>query len=101
MLCFLYTGHVIILYSNINDTATKTKYNRNIVRPRPLFIRQRKHAIDNTTNNSIINNIVIEHTIPTEFTSTGCWYIIPYKSHGIGNLKKRKDIRSSEYTSII
>lgn len=66
-----YTGHVITSYSNINETATKTKYNKNIVKPKPLFMRQRKQAIDITTNINIINNIVMEQTIPTEFTSTG------------------------------
>jgi hypothetical protein len=58
-------------YSNIRETATKTKYNINIVKPRPLFIRQLKQAIDKITNNNIMNKIVIEQTIPTEFTSTG------------------------------
>lgn len=66
-----YTGHVITSYSNINETATKTKYNKNMVNPRPLFMRQRKQAIDITTNNNIINNIVMEQTMPTELTSTG------------------------------
>lgn len=64
-------GQVKISYSNISETATKTKYNKNIVKPKPLFIFQRKHAIDMTTNKSIMNNIVMEHTIPTELTSTG------------------------------
>lgn len=71
LLLTFYTGHVITSYSNINETATKTKYNKNIVKPKPLFMRQRKQAIDITTNSNIINNIVMEHTMPTEFTSTG------------------------------
>lgn len=58
-------------YSNINETATKTKYNRNMVKPRPLFMRQRKQAIDITTKMSIMNRMVMEQTMPTEFTSTG------------------------------
>lgn len=71
MIIFFYAGHVNQLYSNINETATKTKYNKNIVRPSPLFMRHRKQAIDNTTNISIINSMAIEQTIPTELTSTG------------------------------
>ena len=66
--------------------ATNTKYNKNIVKPKPLFIRQRKHAIDIITNNNIMNKMVIEHTSPKELTSTGWPYIIPYINHGIGNL---------------
>lgn len=66
-----YTGQVIKSYSNISETATKTKYNRNMVKPNPLFMRQRKQAIDSTTNTSIINKMVMEQTMPTEFTSTG------------------------------
>lgn len=71
LLCAFYTGHVIKSYSNISDTATKTKYNRNMVKPNPLFMRQRKQAIESTTNTSIINKMVMEQTMPTEFTSTG------------------------------
>ena len=55
----------------MSETATNTKYNKNMLMPSPLFIRHRKQAIDITTNNNIRNNIVIEQTIPTEFTSTG------------------------------
>lgn len=55
----------------MSETATKTKYSRNMVKPRPLFIRQLKQAIDSTTNRSIMNRMVMEHTIPWEFTSTG------------------------------
>lgn len=70
-LIILYTGQIKYLYSNISETATNTKYNKNIVRPKPLFIRHRKQAIDSTTNTSIINNIAMEHTMPLEFTCTG------------------------------
>lgn len=66
-----YTGQLIKSYSNISETATKTKYSRNMVKPSPLFMRQRKQAIDSTTNTSIINRMVMEQTMPTEFTSTG------------------------------
>ena len=55
----------------MSETATNTKYNKNMLMPSPLSIRHRKQAIDITTNNNIRNNIVIEQTIPTEFTSTG------------------------------
>lgn len=68
---YSYTGQVKYLYSNISETATNTKYSKNIVRPKPLFIRHRKQAIDSTTNISIINNIAMEHTMPLEFTCTG------------------------------
>ncbi|CAD6999164.1 unnamed protein product, partial [Ceratitis capitata] len=50
---------------------TKTKYNKNIVKPSPLFIFQRKQAIDITTKINIMKSIVIEQTMPTELTSTG------------------------------
>lgn len=66
-----YAGQTNTSYSNIRETATNTKYRKNIVRPKPLFIRHRKHAIDTTTNSNIINNIAIEQTIPFEFTLTG------------------------------
>ena len=55
----------------LKKTATKTKYNKNIVKPSPLFIFQRKQAIDITTKSNIMKSIVIEQTMPTELTSTG------------------------------
>lgn len=55
----------------MSDTATKTKYNKNMVNPSPLFIFHRKQAIDMMTKRSIMNRIVMEHTIPAEVTSTG------------------------------
>lgn len=55
----------------MSDTATKTKYNKNMVKPSPLFIFHRKQAIDMMTNRSIMKRIVMEHTIPAEVTSTG------------------------------
>lgn len=78
-----------ISYSNINDIATKTKYNKNIVNPSPLFMRHLKKAILRITNNSIQNKIVMLQTIPTELTLTGAPYIIPYKSQGTGSLEKK------------
>lgn len=66
-----YTGHTRKSYSNASETATNTKYSRNIVKPKLLFIFQLKHAIEMTTNSSIMKRMAIEQTMPTEFTSTG------------------------------
>lgn len=57
--------------------------------PSPLFIFHRKHAIDMMTNTNIMNRIVMEQTMPTEFTSTGLPYITPYSNQGTGNLENR------------
>lgn len=73
----------------MRETATKTKYNKNIVKPSPLFIFHRKQAMDIITNTSIMKRIVMEHTMPTEFTSTGFPYINPYSNQGTGNLKNQ------------
>lgn len=80
---------MIKLYSNIRETATKTKYKINIVNPSPLFIFHRKHAMDMMTNTSIMKRIVMEQTMPTEFTSTGFPYITPYSNQGTGNLENQ------------
>jgi hypothetical protein len=74
-------------YSNMSETATNTKYNKNIVNPRPLFIRQRKQAMDMMTKRSIMKRMEMEHTIPTLLTSTGFWYTMPKISQGTGSLK--------------
>lgn len=73
----------------MRETATKTKYNKNIVNPSPLFIFHRKHAMDMMTNNNIMKRIVMEQTMPTEFTSTGFPYITPYNNQGTGNLENQ------------
>lgn len=72
-----------------------------MVRPRPLFMRQRKQAIDSTTKTSIINNMVMEQTMPTEFTSTGASQIIPQSSQGIGKLHYQTQQLVSSYLIII
>lgn len=72
-----YTGQVNFPYSNNNDTVTKAIYNKNIVKPRPLFIFQWKQAMDMITNMSIKKSIAMEHTIPTLFTWTGVPLMIP------------------------
>lgn len=73
----------------MRETATKTKYNKNIVNPSPLFIFHRKHAMDMMTNTNIMKKNVMEQTMPTEFTSTGFPYIIPYNNQGTGNLQNQ------------
>lgn len=55
----------------MSETATKTKYSKNMVNPNPLFIFQWKQAMEMITNNSIMKRMAMEHTIPTLFTSTG------------------------------
>lgn len=67
----LYSGHLKTSYSNESETATNTKYNRNIMSPSALFIFHRKQAIDMITKSSIRKRMVIEHTIPSELTITG------------------------------
>jgi hypothetical protein len=71
----------------MSETATNTKYNKNIVNPRPLFIRQRKQAMDMMTKRSIMKRMEMEHTIPTLLTSTGFWYTMPKISQGTGSLE--------------
>nr|CAH7737378.1 unnamed protein product [Callosobruchus chinensis] len=53
-----------------------------MVKPRPLFIFQRKQAMDMITNSSIMKRIVMEHTMPTEFTCTGSPYMMPNNNQG-------------------
>ena len=80
-------GQMILSYWNPRETATKTKYNRNIAIPIAFVIFQLNIKMERKTRQSIMNKMATEQTMPSAETGTFWPLIIVNKSQGKGSLK--------------
>lgn len=76
-------------YSSARLTATNTKYNKNIVKPRPLFIFHLKQAMLMITKINMAKRRTMLQTMPEELTLTGSPLMMPNSSQGNGNLRTK------------
>ena len=82
-------GQIYQHKSNPRETITNTIYSTNITPPIGLVIFHLKIIMAKKTNTNMINNRLMEHPIPPEFTLTAPpEFAAEYKSHGKGNLMK-------------
>lgn len=91
-------GQTIILSSSMTLTTRKTKYSKNISKPRLLLILHLQAAMDMMTNSSMRKRRTMAQNRPLLLTSTGFKSLIMLKmSQGNGRLeggqRHRKDNR--------
>ena len=92
------TGQDMIRSSSITLIIRNTKYRRNMVKPRILFILHLHNAIDEITNRSMRKSKTIAQNKPLLLTATGCNPLMREKSiQGRGRLQDRRDSVSVLY----
>ena len=92
------TGQDMMRSSSITLIIRNTKYRRNMVKPRILFILHLHNAIDEITNRSMRKSKTIAQNKPLLLTATGCNPLMSEKSiQGRGRLQDRRDSVSVLY----
>ena len=82
----------MIRSSSITLMIRNTKYSRNMVKPRTLFILHLHNAIEEITNRSMRKSKTIAQNKPLLLTATGCNPLMREKSiQGRGRLQDRRN----------
>lgn len=103
------TGQDMIRSSSITLIIRNTKYRRNMVKPRILFILHLHNAIEEITKRSMRKSKTIAQNKPLLLTATGCNPLMREKSvQGRGRLQDRRNSEnglsvdsSPRYTAVL